>query len=169
VLGVVREDVGSGRDYKAAATDAFKRAAVRFGIAHELYSYGQNWVELDGDGRNAKPVEDPARVYARKTVGGEQPDHLEKFVDRQTPARALDEESCPRCGGRMWDNRLTKRNPRAPDFKCRDRSCDGVIWPARPGDKKAENEAESESKETAPAWTPLPGAPLIPEDADLPF
>src|SRR4029079_10952137 len=32
VLGVVREDVGTGRDYKQAATDAFKRAAVRFGI-----------------------------------------------------------------------------------------------------------------------------------------
>ena len=58
VLGVVREDVGQGRDYKQAATDAFKRAAVRFGIAHELYSYGTNWVELDGDGKFAKPLED---------------------------------------------------------------------------------------------------------------
>jgi Uncharacterized protein conserved in bacteria len=27
ILGVVREDVGTGRDYKQAATDAFKRAA----------------------------------------------------------------------------------------------------------------------------------------------
>ena len=33
ILGVIREDVGTGRDYKSAATDAFKRAAVRFGIA----------------------------------------------------------------------------------------------------------------------------------------
>jgi hypothetical protein len=39
--------------------------------------------------------------------------------------------SCPKCGGRMWDNRLTKRNPRAPDYKCQNRSCDGVIWPAK--------------------------------------
>jgi hypothetical protein len=31
----------------------------------------------------------------------------------------------------MWDNRATKRNPRAPDYKCRDRSCDGVIWPPK--------------------------------------
>src|SRR6266581_625852 len=60
VLGVVREDVGMGRDYKQAATDAFKRAAVRFGIANELYSYGTNWVELDGDGKSAKPIEEPA-------------------------------------------------------------------------------------------------------------
>jgi hypothetical protein len=125
VLGVVREDVGTGRDYKQAATDAFKRAAVRFGIAHELYAYGQNWVELDGDGRNARPLEDPALVYARRNendVGD---------IVRREP-RALDEENCPKCGGRMWDNRLTKRNPRAPDFKCRDRSCDGVIWPSAP-------------------------------------
>ena len=39
--------------------------------------------------------------------------------------------ACPVCGGRMWDNRTTKRNPRAPDFKCRDRSCDGVLWPGQ--------------------------------------
>ena len=31
----------------------------------------------------------------------------------------------------MWDNRLSKRNPKAPDFKCRDRSCDGVLWPGQ--------------------------------------
>ena len=59
---------------------------------------------------------------------------------------ALDEQSCPKCGGRMWDNPLTKRNPKAPDFKCRDRSCDGVIWPPK-GEKaesvKAEQRAEA--------------------------
>src|SRR3954464_8517989 len=66
ILGVIREDVGTGRDYKAAATDAFKRAAVRFGIAHELYAYEQNWVPMDGDGRNAKPLEDPGVIYARR-------------------------------------------------------------------------------------------------------
>src|SRR6476659_7844652 len=66
ILGVIREDVGTGKDYKQAATDAFKRAAVRFGIAHELYSYEQNWVPMDGDGRNAKPLEDPGALYARR-------------------------------------------------------------------------------------------------------
>src|SRR5215210_8195061 len=66
ILGVIREDVGTGRDYKQAATDAFKRAAVRFGIAHELYAYEQNWVQMDGDGKYAKPIEDPAVTYARR-------------------------------------------------------------------------------------------------------
>ena len=65
ILGVIREDVGTGRDYKQAATDAFKRAAVRFGIAHELYAYEQNWVQIDGDGNTPRPLEDPADAYAR--------------------------------------------------------------------------------------------------------
>jgi len=38
---------------------------------------------------------------------------------------------CPKCNGEMWDNREGKRNPKAPDFKCKDRGCDGVIWPPR--------------------------------------
>ena len=165
VLGVVREDVGTGRDYKQAATDAFKRAAVRFGIAHELYSYGQNWVELDGDGRYARPLEDPAIAYARRN-GGTGADG-EAAEPKRVGIRALEEESCPKCGGRMWDNRLTKRNPRAPDFKCRDRSCDGVVWPAKSGaDARAEKNPESGN---AAAWAPLPGAALIPADAELPF
>jgi hypothetical protein len=147
ILGVIREDVGTGRDYKAAATDAFKRAAVRFGIAHELYGFEQNWVQVDGDGRHAKPFEDPAAVYARRQARaearerdrGERSDDFSSdavqvettFADPATGPLALDEPSCPKCGGRMWDNRLSKRNPKAPDYKCRNRSCDGVIWPAK--------------------------------------
>ena len=39
--------------------------------------------------------------------------------------------NCPKCQGPMWDNRVGKRNPKAPDFKCKDKSCDGVVWPPR--------------------------------------
>lgn len=179
VLGVVREDVGVGRDYKQAATDAFKRAAVRFGIAHELYAYGVNWVELDGEGRSAKPLEDPAVVYARMmggttlrvAVGSGSPAAQSGSTAQPRPALALDEETCPKCGGRMWDNRLTKRNPRAPDFKCRNRSCDGVIWPAKSGQQKAGEVATGEAKKPkrpAADWPPLNGAPVVP-DTELPF
>jgi len=69
IFGTTREDVGTGRDYKSASTDAFKRAAVRFGIGHELYSMPQLWVRVDGDGKYAKPLEDPAAAYARKFGG----------------------------------------------------------------------------------------------------
>jgi hypothetical protein len=149
ILGVIREDVGTGRDYKQAATDAFKRAAVRFGIAHELYAYAQNWVQVDGDGKYAKPIEDPADAYARRQARAQRADVAVSRADaapslaaaEATPdlgdngvaagPLASDEPSCPKCGGRMWDNRISKRNPKAPDFKCRSRSCDGVIWPPR--------------------------------------
>jgi hypothetical protein len=152
ILGVIREDVGTGRDYKQAATDAFKRAAVRFGIAHELYAYEQNWVQVDSDGKYAKPLEDPADAYARRLARGgrgemvsirsEAPMAPAPRVDQAMIGAttddgaaagplATDEPSCPKCGGRMWDNRISKRNPKAPDFKCRSRSCDGVVWPPR--------------------------------------
>ena len=39
--------------------------------------------------------------------------------------------ACPICGGRMWDNRASKRSARAPDFKCRNPHCDGRIWPGQ--------------------------------------
>ena len=141
ILGVIREDVGTGKDYKQAATDAFKRAAVRFGIAHELYAYEQNWVEVDGDGKYAKPLEDPQAAYDRKTArlkrsGGAERNETEAQRSGATSAGATAGDSnpgCPVCGGRMWDNQATKRNPRAPDFKCRDRSCDVVVWPPKPG------------------------------------
>lgn len=41
--------------------------------------------------------------------------------------------SCPKCHSDMWDNRTTKKNPKQPDFKCKDKSCDGVIWPPKAG------------------------------------
>ena len=137
ILGVIREDVGTGRDYKQAATDAFKRASVRFGIGHELYAYEQNWVEVDGDGKYAKPLEDPQLVYDRKRgtrTRGEAAAAREGESEQTSPATSTDSSpSCPVCGGRMWDNRATKRNPRAPDYKCRDRACDGVVWPPKGG------------------------------------
>src|SRR5436305_713094 len=112
-LGVIREDVGTGRDYKQAATDAFKRAAVRFGIAHELYAYEQNWVQVDGDGKYAKRLEDPAAAYARRLARGERAEvaatassDVDTIGDIEVAIgpRAIDEPSCPKCGGRMWDN-----------------------------------------------------------------
>ena len=176
VLGVIREDVGTGRDYKQAATDAFKRAAVRFGIGNELYAYEQNWVEVDGDGKYAKPVEDPAQAYERRHGGGRSTGHVHANAGNSgahsTPAVAtdvpfgatsnvltdVDAVSCPKCGGRMWDNRLTKRNPKAPDYKCRDRNCDGVVWPPRAGNAAGpEHEGEAEQP-AAPAAQAAPAA-----------
>src|SRR3954447_11427467 len=108
ILGVIREDVGTGRDYKQASTDAFKRAAVRFGIGNELYAYEQNWVEMDGDGKYAKPVEDPQVAYSRRygnatatavSATTAQPNLSDPPVSMLTDMEIV---SCPKCGGRMW-------------------------------------------------------------------
>ena len=219
ILGVIREDVGTGRDYKAAATDAFKRAAVRFGIAHELYALEPNWVQVEGEGRWAKPLEEPQAAYARRAErapagrpdaraatrrAAAEPtvavtDVAAPVVVEPEPAAgredgAADETpDCPKCGGRMWDNRLTKRNPKAPDFKCRDRSCDGVVWPARTADgardgarakgdvpaaaasvapakrngSRPRETAAAGRSESAPDASPLGAGPA--DDDDLPF
>ena len=173
VLGVIREDVGTGKDYKQASTDAFKRAAVRFGIGHELYAYEQNWVEMDGDGKFARPLEDPAVAYARKLARAAKGEStvrsdVEVPVERaavERPVAAANPElaailpdipACPKCGNKMWDNRLSKRNPKAPDYKCRDRSCDGVIWPARGVPSATEGIAATAAKATVTVTDEIP-------------
>lgn len=57
------------------------------------------------------------------------PTHISDVVPNVAPLTGA--PTCPKCGGRMWDNRASKRNPKAPDFKCRDRRCDGVLWPGQ--------------------------------------
>jgi hypothetical protein len=41
---------------------------------------------------------------------------------------SVQEVRCPKCHGHTWDNRTTKRNPKAPDYKCKDKQCDGAVW-----------------------------------------
>jgi hypothetical protein len=91
---------------------------------------------------------------------------------------------CPICGGPMWDDRISKRNPRAPDFKCRNKprerggpGCEGVIWPARDGSPSPyPPPVPRRSASSAPP--PTPGSPLDEppawdgpplNDDDLPF
>jgi hypothetical protein len=50
---------------------------------------------------------------------------------------------CQKCGGDMWDNRVGKKNPKAPDYKCKDKNCDGVIWP--PKGRKTATDAQPSS------------------------
>lgn len=36
--------------------------------------------------------------------------------------------NCPDCGGAMWDNRESKRSPKQPDYKCKNKQCDKAVW-----------------------------------------
>lgn len=47
---------------------------------------------------------------------------------RPTTRNSTAQQQCPECQGAMWDNRESKRNPKAPDYKCKDRGCNGAIW-----------------------------------------
>lgn len=158
VLGVIREDVGQGPDYKQALTDAIKRTARLFGIALELWTMGPVWVEVDGEGKYAKIVGDPWRAYdaahetpakpvAAVPAGGVQAaeralanapavdDYGHQYQQNTqgvngshrpaTPATTAPDYEC--CGKPMYDNRASKRNPKAPDFKCKVDG-DHVVW-----------------------------------------
>ncbi|HWE42401.1 MAG TPA: hypothetical protein VG432_07845 [Gemmatimonadaceae bacterium] len=110
------------------------------------------------------------------------------------PAGTADDPACPVCGGKMWDDRASKRNPRAPDFKCRNKprfqggpGCEGVIWPPRDGERRPSATPSSTRRAPAPgaaparASAPPPPPPPAPErefsddeapdfgDDDLPF
>ncbi|MEO7714357.1 MAG: hypothetical protein ABIV10_15705 [Gemmatimonadaceae bacterium] len=78
------------------------------------------------------------------------------MTEQQQPADATQVPNCPKCEGPMWDNREGKKNPKAPDFKCKDRECDGVVWPPR-GAKPAEA-----APAAAPSGSVAPGMPACP-------
>ena len=88
----------------------------------------------DDDGNVAS-----ARTAAPATLPAAQPAATVPPAVPRAVAEAADildasgdpEPVCPKCTGPMWDNRVGKKNPKAPDFKCRDKSCDGVIWPPK--------------------------------------
>jgi hypothetical protein len=83
------------------------------------------------------------------------------MTEQQQPdASASAIPSCPKCQGPMWDNRVGKKNPKAPDFKCKDRECDGVIWPPRGATAAATPAATAGSK--ASTTPPAPGMPACP-------
>lgn len=35
---------------------------------------------------------------------------------------------CEKCGTECWDNRITKKNPKGPDYKCKNPDCAHAIW-----------------------------------------
>jgi hypothetical protein len=125
---------------------------------------------MDGDGKYAKPIEDPQLAYARRygKIGASQVAAATNGHAGSAPPPAslltdLEIVSCPKCGGRMWDNRLTKRNPKAPDYKCQNRSCDGVIWPPKSAAAAPAGDAKDEKKDVS-------GSALVSVSEDeLPF
>ncbi len=135
----------------SAEAQAFKRACSAFGLGRYLYSVPQVWAEYDAQRRQFPPAAiqvlremlrtgkyEPA-VSHSSNGNGNGTGHSGNGAATQpsngngaaTSDAATDAPACPKCGGAMWDNRASKKNPRAPDYKCKKADCDGVIWPAK--------------------------------------
>jgi hypothetical protein len=72
---------------------------------------------------------------------------------------------CPICGGDMWDNRGKKTNPKAPDFKCKDKNCTGVIWP--PKNENVPHDAEGNEIVTTYEEKSLPPVEAYQDEIDI--
>jgi len=161
VAGVTRQAIGESLQASArhdgstvieenaatsAEAQAFKRACSAFGLGRYLYSVPQVWADYDSGKRQftlaalqalremlrTGKYDPPANGnggngHASNTGNG----HASSAPAGDATASPGAAPACPKCGGLMWDNRAGKKNPKAPDFKCRDKNCDGVIWPPK--------------------------------------
>lgn len=143
-------------------------AALTYGRRGSLSALLALSTEDDDDGesavapRQAAPARQPASAPAPRPAAPRPaapgPQRIDATLQAAVEAMDLEQEhSCPKCGGGMWDNRVGKKNPKAPDFKCKDKACDGVIWPPKTGS-------------AAPAARRANAAPLqSPPDFDAPL
>ena len=109
------------------------------------------------------PVRDPHLDRGdRPTPTLDRPDrsHTSRFAPADRPV-------CPLCLGPMWDNRATKRSPSAPDFKCRNRTCGGRLWPT-PIDSIAATLERRQADGTLPIRGAAPRVESAPATATAP-
>ena len=159
VAGVTRQAIGESLQASArhdgstvieenaatsAEAQAFKRACSAFGLGRYLYSVPQVWAEYDAQRRQFTPAavqalremlrsgkyESPATASGNGAAAQGGNGHAPAAATGGDAANAAT-PACPKCGGSMWDNRDGKKNPKAPDFKCKDKNCDGVVWPPK--------------------------------------
>lgn len=108
---VVRMPLGKSNAQGAGSALTYGR---RYGLSAALNIVADD----DDDGHAASTTKPEPKAESRRS-------------DPPPTPSPSGEPACPSCGGKMWDNREGKKNPKAPDFKCRDKQCDGVIWPRK--------------------------------------
>jgi hypothetical protein len=110
--GFAREVAGDGMVNKTSHVENCETSAIGRALANLDYC---------GTLPNGKKAPRPSREEMRKA---------EAPAPTANPQSAPQEDvPCPDCQGKTWDNREGKKNPKAPDFKCRDKECEGVWWP----------------------------------------
>jgi hypothetical protein len=144
------------RDASPASVGSVVTYLRRYGLAAAV---GVSPEDDDGQAAQHAPTQAPlqrAPVQAQRVAeafGGRV-----ESVERIAPAASGIDPSCPTCSGSMWDNREKKTNPKAPDYKCKDKNCQGVIW--KHGDKPRGPVPQTRG--------PLLDAPPPPTDEDGP-
>lgn len=138
-LCVVKAEVFRDREAPPEKPDATGLAYEREGSSPvNKTSYVEN-CETSAVGRALANLNFPGKIDGVKAPrpSREEMQKVERNTPAGTPANSTTDEpspdapDCPVCSGAMWDNRGNKRNPRAPDFKCKDKACDGAIWPPK--------------------------------------
>lgn len=115
-------------------------ASITYGRRYGVSALLALATEEDDDGNtvSARPVtrqaapSTPSKGAAPRAGSGPLAGDVAAVVAKAQRGEPVGDARCPSCGGAMWDNRQGKKNPHAPDWKCKDRSCDGAIWPERP-------------------------------------
>jgi hypothetical protein len=132
---------------KGGLSGAMKRAGYQWGIGRYLYKLDEGFATISPNGANFARLPqkeggdsfkwDPPALPAWALPNGESaPAPAPRAAPAPAPAPTANPQSapqedvpCPDCQGKTWDNREGKKNPKAPDFKCRDKECEGVWWP----------------------------------------
>ncbi len=79
-------------------------------------------------------------------------------------------EVCPKCGGPVWDNRENKKNPKGPDWTCKDKECKtGNFVTAGWAEKTGAAPKPTKSEGAGPGMDRDVPPPEDPDDGDLPF
>lgn len=90
---------------------------VKITYRHATASY--SYAEIEIECESEKIAESLDYLY-KQVVAADLPTEEPK----KAPAQAA--PNCGICGGDVWDNRNNKKNPKAPDYKCK--KCGGVMW-----------------------------------------
>jgi hypothetical protein len=86
----------------------------------------------DDDGAAARAGHKPTTEAPQGGYRADSPPPPAKRASSAKPVPSGFTPACPTCKGKMWDNRPKKADgtfsAKSPDFKCRDKTCDGIIW-----------------------------------------
>lgn len=75
------------------------------------------------DGEVKTPVAYMVTERTRASIGVAVPPKADIPRPRSVESGKVIPEVCPKCGGPVWDNRENKKNPKGPDWTCKDKEC----------------------------------------------